>query len=232
MWIATIDLARVRTSVLPAVEPKPLRSILAGTRGETVAINGGFYDEAGEPVGLVLSGQRVLHPLARGGGSGVLVIGPSGASIVHRDAFDRAEAWYALQSIDRLVESGRVLVADRDGLPRDARSVAAVDAEGKLLLVAIADERAVTSDRGGRVTLGRRSTTTGPTLAEMAELLARSRDEGGLGAVDALNLDGGFSTAFHAKLAGEEIAVEGWRGTINAVRAVPLSTPIPTFAGR
>ncbi len=232
IWIATIDPAKTRSSVLPAVEPKPLHGILAGTRGDTVAVNGGFYDASGEPMGLVLSGQRVLHPIARTGGSGVLVIGSTGASIVHADDFARGDAWYALQSIDRLVADGRVLVADRDGLPRDARSVAAVDGDGKLLFVAIVDERAVKSDRHGRVTLGRKSTTTGPTLAEMAELLARPRDEGGLGAVDALNLDGGWSTAFHAKIGGEEISVEGYRGTINAVRAVPLSTPIPTFAGR
>lgn len=248
VWIAFVDPPKTRMSVLPAVEPKPLRGILAGTRGDAVGINGGFYDEEGEPLGLVLSGQRVLHPLARGGGSGILVIGSSGASIVHVDAFDRSEAWYALQSIDRLVDGGKIVVPDRDGMPRDARSIAAVDGDGKLVLVAIADERAITErkwqcacskgegggpcSRRSRVTLGRKSTTTGPTLAEIAELVSRAREDGGLGAVSALNLDGGFSTAFHAKVGGEEIAVEGYRGTINAVRAVPLSTPLPVFAGR
>jgi hypothetical protein len=61
----------------------------------------------------------------------------------------------------------------------------------------------------------------GPTLSEMADLLRRPVAGGGAGAVEALGLDGGLSTALLVKLPGRTLRVEGVRGTRSAVLLTP-----------
>ena len=66
--------------------------------------------------------------------------------------------------------------------------------------------------------LNERSSTTGLSLGEFATLLALPANSGGLGARDALNLDGGYSTSFAARIGDARIRIEPYRATINAVR--------------
>mgnify|MGYP001382457605 CR=1 FL=1 len=220
--VVTIDPARARIGVLPSSAPRPLASLVAGERGDFVAINGGFYDEKNQAMGLVVSGGAVHARLRRGGGSGVFFVRGGEPAIVHRGSdLLRQPLDEALQSIDRLVDESEVLVRQRADLPRDARSAVAIDWRGRIHLVVAVDERAIATERDGAIQLGPESTTTGPTLWQLAEFLARPVLEGGLGARFALNLDGGFSTALQLRLRGERLAVGGYRGTINALVARP-----------
>ena len=225
LWIVSIDPARARLGVLPSAVPEPLARLTREVAGDFVAINGGFYDEKSLPMGLVVSGGTQHARLRRGGGSGVFFVNARGPGIAHRDeALLRQPLIEAVQSIDRLVHESEVLVNPRPDLPHDARSAIAIDWRGRVHIVAAVDERAIASESGARIQLGPESTTTGPTLWQIAEFLSRPVLEGGLGARYALNLDGGFSTALQVRLHGRRIEMGGYRGTINAVVATP---PLP-----
>jgi hypothetical protein len=206
--------------VVPSERAQPLDAIVGplSPRQPFAAIDGGFYDLHGEAMGLVRTGGRDVHPLTAEGGSGVLVIEGRRARIVHRDAYDSAEGiGEAVQSIDRLAEGGRVLVGTEASLRRAARSAVAIDADGGVHLVVAFDERSIAREEEARIVLDEDSATTGPTLREMAELLVRAREDGGVGARDALGLDGGFSTSLTVKSAARALRVEAFRGTSSAV---------------
>lgn len=222
LWILTIDPARASLGVLPSTRPTPLSSLTGGLQGDFVAINGGFYDEANRPMGLVVSAGAEHARLRRGGGSGVFFVKGGEPGIVHRrEDILLHPLDEAVQSIDRLVDESEVLVRLREGLPHDARSAVAIDWLGRVHLVAAVDERSIASAHGNRVQLGPETTATGPTLWQLADFLARPVLAGGLGARVALNLDGGFSTALQARIRGETLSVSGYRGTINALVARP-----------
>ncbi len=222
LWIVSIDPASARLGVLPAAKPAPLAAVVSSLRGDFVAINGGFYDLENEPMGLVVAAGTEHARLRRGGGSGVFFVKGGAPGILHRsEDLLRQPLEHAVQSIDRLVDESEVLVRARADLPHDARSVVVIDWRGMVHLVAAVDERAIASERDGRIQLGPETTATGPTLWQIADFAARPVLEGGLGARFALNLDGGFSTALQLRLGGERIALSGYRGTINAVYAQP-----------
>lgn len=222
VWIATLSSAAALT-VVPSREPAPLARVIAAVTardGDFVAINGGFYDARGA-MGVVLTSGQSIAPFRRGGGSGVVVSTGGTPRLVHRDDYapSQRDRW-ALQSIDRLVIDGAVLVKEAPGASRDARSAIALDDRGNVLLVVAFDERAIAAEKEGRVRLDADSSTTGPTLGEFAVLLATQREEGGLGAVWALNLDGGLSTSFESQVAGTTLGATACKATINALLAV------------
>ncbi|MEB2310611.1 MAG: phosphodiester glycosidase family protein [Sorangiineae bacterium] len=215
LWVARALPAKTRFELIPAPRPRPLARITAAHEpaGDFASINGGFYEQ-NRPMGLVLAGGKELAPLSPRGGSGVFGVEAGVPFVVHRDDYQARSPSVALQSIDRLVDAGEVLVRPRPDLPRDARSALAITADGAVLLVIAFDARAAfpTSDTVIRLTPA--STSTGPTLLEFAEWLA-----GELGARYALNLDGGFSTAMRLRIGGERHEVIAHRATINALVA-------------
>src|SRR5262245_15613515 len=91
--------------VLAAERPTPLARIVGDRLG--VATNGGFYDESGHAMGLVMQDGREVSKLRRGGGSGVLTFGPRGFAVLHRSDPLPADMTQALQSIDRIVSGAR-----------------------------------------------------------------------------------------------------------------------------
>lgn len=200
--------------VIPSDGPRPLDAIVgpAGAPQPFAAIDGGFYDLEGDPLGLVRTGARDVSALRPGGGSGVLVVERGVPRVVHRDAYRSSSAiTEAVQSIDRIVRDGASLVGPRASQRRAARSAFAIGAAGELHLVVAFDARAIAEEEVARIVLDEDSGTTGPTLGEMAELLIA------LGARDALGLDGGFSTSLTVKSAERALRVEAYRATINAV---------------
>jgi uncharacterized protein YigE (DUF2233 family) len=205
LWLATIESSRVRFSLIPAADH--------------VAINGAFYDDHG-PLGLVHTGERLVRKLRTNGGSGIFIVTGDQPSIVHRDRFTPpANLQLALQSIDRLVDEARSLVKPREPVQYDARSVVATDGMGMVLFLVAFDQRSIAADHDGFIRLNRHSTDTGPSLYDLAGLLARPVAEGGLQCWNALNLDGGFSSAIQVRLSGQSAGVVAYRATINALLA-------------
>ena len=221
LYAARVAVAAATFRVRPGAAPVPLVKLLdeSPADADRVGINGGFYDD-GRPMGLVISGARRRTPLTATGGSGVFYVAGGVPGIVHRDAFHAVDLpEEALQSIDRLVDAGRNLVSPVGSTSRDARSAIAIDRHGDVWFVAAFDERAITFTGAGYVRLGVLSTRSGLTLGELGDLLVTPRSRGGFGAWTALNLDGGVSTSFIARVDGRTRSVVGAAGTINAIEA-------------
>lgn len=208
--------------VLAAERPTPLARIVGDRAG--VALNGGFYDESGRAMGLVVQDGRELSRLRKGGGgTGVLTFGPGGFAVVHRSDPLPPGTTQALQSIDRLVADAKSVIGPGVSPELDARSAVATFADGSArLYVVFASGLSAASacDASGcTFRLDSTSSSSGLSLAELADFLVVE------GAQAALNLDGGYSTSFEARLGGQRLRVIAFRATINALFAAPGSAP-------
>jgi hypothetical protein len=208
VWVARFA-REAQLDVLPSSEVRRLPALVEGQQGTWAAINGAFYEEG--PMGLVVSGGRQEAPATSRGGSGVVAAGPMPVFIVHRDQWRPGPA-EALQSIDRLVDRGHSLVNPRADDRRSARSAVAIG-EGALWLVATSREESVQVEPGGLRL--KAAEGEGLTLSETAALLVE------LGAVQALNLDGGISTQMAAQVGEQRWTLHGVEGTINALLIRP-----------
>ena len=219
--VATVTAGpRRHVRVVPAPRPAPLAEIIASDSPPQpfAAINGGFYETDGTPMGLVRAGGHDAHAADPRGGSGILVVERGLPRIVYADDYEpSASITDGLQSIDRLVDSGASLVSPRASRRRAARSAVALDRHGALHLVVAFDDRAVGRETESRIELAEDATRTGPTIAQMAELLMRAPADGGVGAVQALGLDGGFSTSLLVKSASGSLSVVAFHATINGL---------------
>lgn len=198
-------------------EPKRLPELIP--KGPSVvAVNGGFYDQEGRAMGLVLQDGRRIRDLRRGGGSGAVLFDADGFRVVHRTNVPDSGITQGLQSIDRVVDSGTSLVAENASTTRDARSAIATFDDGAAAIYVIFASPAEVDDANASertFRLDEVSTRAGVSLRELSELLVAE------GAAAALNLDGGWSTSFEARLGGRELRVLSFRPTINALVAVP-----------
>jgi hypothetical protein len=215
LWLASVPRDGA-LRVAPGSAVRPLSDLVGAPPPPWAAINGGFYDNG--PMGLVVSGGVEHTPLSPKGGSGVVLFGPNPAQIVHRDAWTPG-AHEALQSIDRLVDAGASLVKPRANAHRDARSAVAITADRLWLVAAWAEASGTPTADGVQLddTIGE-----GLTLAELAELLVT-----GLGATQALNLDGAVSTQMIVSTSSGRWTLYGERGTINGLVVSP-SQPAKT----
>jgi len=206
--------------VLPSDAPQPLQQIVAADDPSQpfAAIDGGFYDRDQSPMGLVRTGGRDVHPVGDRGGSGVFLLEGGTPRIVHVDAYRSGpRVSEALQSIDRLVDGGESVIGPGASDRRAARSAVAIDADGGVHLAVAFDERAVAAEADARIEMGGDATRTGPTIAQWAELLRRPAARGGVGARQALGLDGGLSTSLVVKSEARSLSIVPYNATINAL---------------
>jgi hypothetical protein len=147
---------------------------LAGALGASRAvlvINAGFFGQNGEPLGLAVTGDRVLSRFSLPLSGGVLAIADGRATMIAAESFDGGGSTsFAIQCRPRLVVGGRANVKSDDG-QRAERTALCTRDDGRTLEVVLA-----------------RSTTGGPSLFALARHLADD------GCENALNLDGGPST--------------------------------------
>jgi uncharacterized protein YigE (DUF2233 family) len=169
--------------------------------GALAAINGHFFDPAYKPLGLLVSDGRELSRL-RKVDHGVFTIAAGRPDLQHAKAFSRPEALeFAIECGPRLVADGKPLDLKRS---RARRTALGYDAEGRVLVVA---------------------STGVVALRDLADVLARPPARGGLGAVGALNLDGGSSTMF-------DLAAPGRRISIRSAVRVPVGVVVRRRAER
>jgi len=184
-------LARVRVvAVYQALQQHPgaygytLNEIVEATRPH-VAINGGFSTSFSVPLpaGLLRIDSRTVKALSARDSvlTGVLCLRAGHARIVRREAYVAAECVHAVQAGPLLVDGSATVNVRNLARARSAvrRSVAALDRQGRLLLI-----------------------ITGPVrLDSLAGVLARDEHLGGLAATVALNLDGDTHSALFVKRA-------------------------------
>ena len=142
----------------------------AAIPGAVAAINGGFFDPAYKPLGLLVDNGQPLSPL-RHVDHGVFGIAAQQPLMRHaRDWKDLPEMEFAVECGPRLLVDGQALTF-KPGTAR--RTALGYDSQGRVLLVV--------SDGVMQ-------------LSELASFLRRAEADGGPGLVNALNLDGGPST--------------------------------------
>ena len=168
-----VQVARMRAEVFDLGFKVPI----AGWLGDSsFAVNGGYWEyHLGKPrmIGWVVSRGKQLSPLRKKLDGGVLLVRDARAQIVKSSALDPKPAGIelAVQCKPRLVEAGKV-VPQLHTTGTSTRTAVCTRDAGATLDVFLSDPREL-----------------GPTLAELGHWLAAQ------GCSDALNLDGGPSTA-------------------------------------
>ena len=113
----------------------------ARSDGVAFAMNGGMFDDAGAPIGLLIEDGREVHPINRREGGGNFHLMPNGVFLVRKDG--RAEvvassAFTAAPDIAFATQSGPMLVIDgkihpsfdADGTSRFVRNAVGIAPDG------------------------------------------------------------------------------------------------------
>jgi uncharacterized protein YigE (DUF2233 family) len=140
-------LAQFRADVVVGAGWPPARETAAALvrrRAAVAAVNGGFFDERGAPLGLRIASGRKRAPLRPKADWGVLVLGEAGARIVHtRELAGRGgragvdDSGGAIQVGPRLLVAGQPLQLK----PQIARRTAvALERSGEALTLVVVDE--------------------------------------------------------------------------------------------
>jgi hypothetical protein len=167
-----------------------------------LVVNGGFFDENSQPLGLVVGDGKQTSPL-RKVDQGLFLISLGRPVIQHtRDPLP-ASIETGLQSGPRLVVAGRALQLKPQ---RSRRTSVCVPGDGTVMIVVF---------------------TTSISLPDLAENLARPAADGGLGCWTALNLDGGPSTQLSVATPALTLEVEGGWGVPNGLAILPKSATPP-----
>ena len=178
LHVLRVDPEMVRLNVIDSRDfglPRMTVKEMALRTGALAVVNGGYFDTADRPVGLIIRNGEVTSGLRRRDW-GVLILDDVRARIVHTRRYQRRKnITQALQTGPRLVVRGRETTLKQTF---KRRSAVGIDRAGRILLVV-----ALTS--GPETTM---------TLAELGTILRMPEAEGGLGCLDALSLDGGGST--------------------------------------
>ncbi len=118
--------------------------------GVSFAMNGGMFDDAGAPIGLMIEDGREVHPINQREGGGNFHLMPNGVFLVREDG--RAEvvtsdAYKPAPDIVFATQSGPMLVIDGelhpefdpDGTSRYVRNAVGIGPDGKPLFVITTD---------------------------------------------------------------------------------------------
>jgi hypothetical protein len=172
---------------------------LVAQAGAFAGINGGYFHPDYRPLGLAMSGGKEIHGFEKAKLlSGVLAVRGSRIELVRSGAFKPGkDVQEVLQAGPWLVEKG-LPVTGLNAERRARRSLVATDGKGNWAIVA-----------------------TGPlTLAETGEVLALP-GVAGWTVRDALNLDGGSSTALWAATQPKPVEIFSFGSVRNYLAIVP-----------
>jgi hypothetical protein len=167
----------------PPEDPQSLPSALAGVKA-FAGSNGGYFHNDHRPLGLVVFEGKTMHPFERAKLlSGVLAVRKGRIELVRSGQFRKGEDLQeALQAGPWLVEKGAPVAGlDEQRLAR--RTIVASDGKGQWAIIA----------------------TSPVTLAEAARMLSLKGIAGPWMIANALNFDGGSSTALHAEAKGRAL---------------------------
>lgn len=187
---------------------RPARVDVAGARhGAAVVVDGGYFDARGQPLGLLISdGQTVTGQLATASGRGVFGVRDGAPFVSDAGGLDLTGVTQALQTTPVLVRDGAEVEGFDEPWRVDRRAGVCVDAQGRVLF-------AVTD-----------TVLNGLSFSEMAHLMARSVDRGGLGCHSAMALDGGTSAQLW--IDGHlDASVRGFTSVPVFLLAVPRDAP-------
>jgi len=187
MTLVKTSLHRYRLGVLRAAELGKRRasiSELSKSKGAIFGINANFFDEKGQPLGLVLS-DGTLHKPVHGSGkvlTGVFQVTRDSVSILRRSDFNLRNVLDAVQAGPRLLLNGEKISGLSETASYSRRAGVCLTKDNEIIFFCL--------DSG----------FFGLTFEELQEFLIRED----VGCVDALNFDGGGSAQLYldSKLPG------------------------------
>lgn len=163
--------------------------------GALLVINGSFFDESAKPLGLLVQNKKLIQTV-RNTEWGVFLMEGGKPFITHRRDFGiNPTTEMALQTGPRLVVNGTIPRL-KEAIP-SRRSLVAITPDNKVILA-----------------------VTGSTITEtqdLAQLVARKENKGGLGVSYALNLDGGGSTQLYLTTSSFTYHFAGDTGVANGI---------------
>jgi len=163
-----------------------------------LAVNGGFFAPRMQPLGLRISEGELWSPMKRVKWWSVFFIRKGHAHIQHYRAFRlRKDIQFAVQAGPRLIVGGHIPKL-KPGF--DQRTALGITRKGRVILL-VTEELEL-------------STT------QLARIMRRSTAQGGLGCIDALNLDGGSSTQLYVSAGSFKLEIPGFM-VADAVLVLP-----------
>jgi len=188
-----IDPARYPVKVFTARElfasPKARLGSAHKKTGALLSVNGGYFHESGDAVGLVVTNGKKRSEWKKDGGSGVLAVFGKLVRLDWARKIKDADSLpdFALQNGPLLIEPGGKFGMMHRRDKYHPRTVVVTDESGKLL-IAVTRKRFIQDD-----------IRSGLNLFETAVILHNPIEAGGFGATAAMNLDGGTSTGMKFK---------------------------------
>lgn len=175
--------------------------------GATAAIDGGYFDPDGQPLGLLVSGGvQVSGTLARSPGRAVFGVRDGVPFVADAAGLPLDGVTEALQTTPLLVREGVEVDGFEEPWRIDRRAAVCIDGRGRVLFAA--------TD----------TVFNGLSFSEMAHLMARGTDRGGLGCEYAMTLDGGTSAQLWVD-GHEEATVPGYTEVPVHILAIPRAAP-------
>jgi uncharacterized protein YigE (DUF2233 family) len=175
-----VDLHKLKVKILDARELQAkvlsVKSMAEQTQA-LAAINANFFDENLKPLGLIVEEGKLKNPPHPSSWYAALLIKGTQARIAKDVDRETAKGFdIVIQAGPRLVIAGSVPKLKAESSPKSAIGI---DSQGRLVFIV--------SEGSAEIN-------------EMAKILAGSEKNGGVGLLNALNLDGGSSTQFFAKV--------------------------------
>jgi len=192
-----IDLDVAELRLVPAGGPSSRRTVeeIVAPYPAVVAINASFFDREGRAMGLAVDEGRLIAGGKRQSWGALVVDDKKARIVLGAEINDHLPQRLVVQGIPRLVVGGKV-----QQLKPQLAERTAVCAEGRVIVL---------------VVLTKAETTA------FARFLADPPEKGGLGCLDALNLDGGPSTQLVVKLPALALSMPGGWGVPNALVVAP-----------
>jgi len=192
-----IDLDEATLRVVPAGGPSSRQTVeqIAAPFSASVAVNASFFDKEGRAMGLAVDEGRLIAGGKRQSWGALVVNGANARIVRGSDIPDPRAHRLVVQGIPRLVVGGGV-----QRLKPQFAERTAVCADGSIVTLVVSTKAETTA---------------------FARFLAGPPETGGLGCVDALNLDGGPSTQLVVKLPALTLSLSGGWGVPNALVALP-----------
>lgn len=190
----------LRVADNPWDAPRKLAEAAAAAGDAVAGCNASYFHADGRPLGLVIADGTVLHRQERANLlSGILAVRGG------RITLERASAFRGPEGVDEAVQAGPWLlesaepVAGLDGVKRARRTLVATDGKGRWAMVV----------------------TTHATLAETARILASGNAFPSWQPREALNLDGGGSSALWAATSPVPLSIPEFGNVKNFLLLVP-----------
>lgn len=175
--------------IKPMIATQGLASVktLTEQNQAVLGINANFFDEGGRALGLVIKDGKQFNPLKKISWWGLFYIEDENPRIAHSSQFTtNPKITQAIQAGPRLLIDGKIPELK---VGRSAKTAIGINQQGDVILLV---------------------SKSSIDILELAELMARPVNKGGLGCINALNLDGGSSSQLYSRVREFELGLPSY----------------------